>query len=225
MRTSPELNALAKAMSAAQGEFEGAKKDSVNPHFKSKYADLASAWDACRSILPKHGLSFIQAPEVFDGAVVIKSVLLHESGQWMESELPLYPRDQSIQSFGSAITYGRRYAMMAMLGLAPEDDDGNEASGKVNQTNGNQKQATVIPKATGTLPPKEYTEAEVNLLIESGKKWGWTKESIGKFSVAAYGMQALKLDKEKFQGLTKIVGEMSFARAMASIHMGGGEND
>ena len=124
--------ALAKSLSKAQGEIEGASKGKVNPAFKSKYADLASVWDAVREPLSKNGLSVIQLPcPAPTGQVGLVTTLLHESGQSISQVFYAPVRNASnIQDVGSALTYARRYALMAVCGVAPEDDDGNAAAGK-----------------------------------------------------------------------------------------------
>ncbi len=155
MQTSEQINELATALAKAQGEITGALKDSANPFFKSKYDDLASCWDACREPLSKNGLSVVQLPargksvtiewETTDqktGAItqfktdteelVIVTTLFHSSGQWIKGELPMIPRDATPQGIGSAFTYGRRYALTALIGIAQVDDDGNAASGRSN---------------------------------------------------------------------------------------------
>ena len=131
MNTSEQINELATALAKAQGEITGALKDSANPFFKSKYADLASCWDACRGPLSRNGLSVLQPAESDDGGVTVTTTLLHSSGQWVRSALRLQPKDWSPQGVGSAISYGRRYGLTAMIGIAQVDDDGNAASGKV----------------------------------------------------------------------------------------------
>ena len=132
MQTSTEINELAAALSKAQGEITGALKDSANPFFKSKYADLASCWDACRAPLAKNGLSVVQGMDVSDGHLYLKTRLLHASGQWVDSTTPITPKDDTPQAMGSALTYARRYALTAMVGVAQVDDDGNAASSRVN---------------------------------------------------------------------------------------------
>lgn len=124
---SPQLDKLAFALAKAQGSITGARKDSANPFFKSKYADLASCWDACRKPLSENGLAVIQIPEVGIEFVTIMTLLVHESGQWIRSRLPMKPKDFSPQSLGSTITYARRYALAAMVGLAQTDDDAESA--------------------------------------------------------------------------------------------------
>ncbi len=130
MHTSEQLNELAPALARAQGEITGALKDSANPFFKSKYADLASCWDACRSALTKNGLSVAQVTTVTDGKLYLLTRLLHDSGQWIEGQTPVTPKDDTPQAMGSALTYSRRYALTAMVGVAQVDDDGNAGSGK-----------------------------------------------------------------------------------------------
>lgn len=147
-----KLDELGKALAKAQGQIEAAKKDANNPFFKSKYADLASVWDACRDALSSNGLSIIQMPRSSGDEVFVETILLHESGQSLRDTLALkMPRsakkdrqgnylkneqgelildDITPQMIGSAITYARRYALSAFVGIAPEDDDGNASSRK-----------------------------------------------------------------------------------------------
>ena len=128
METSENINELASALSKAQGKITGALKDSSNPFFKSKYADLAACWDACRGPLSENGLAVIQTTEPGDGVTLV-TTLAHSSGQWISSKLIMAPKDFSPQSVGSCITYARRYALAAMVGLAQIDDDANSAQG------------------------------------------------------------------------------------------------
>ncbi len=114
----------------AQAEMTAVVKGNVNPAFKSKYADLASVIDAVLPALNKHGIGLMQNP-AFDGEVVtVETVLIHPSGS-MASSLSMRPSKQDPQGVGSAITYARRYALLSMCGVAPEDDDANAASGPV----------------------------------------------------------------------------------------------
>ena len=131
MNKSEAIGKLAEALSKAQGMMKGAIKDSENPFFKTAYADLASVWDACREPLSKCGLSVTQTTRIADnGDPVIITTLLHSSGEWMSGELLVKPVKADPQSVGSAITYGRRYALSAIVGIAPEDDDGEKAQGR-----------------------------------------------------------------------------------------------
>lgn len=161
LRHSEQLNDLAKALASAQGAMEAAKKDKNNPAFgkASKYADLASIWDAVREPLSKHGLSVVQLPFTDEqGRVNISTLLMHSSGQWIEASYALSPTKNDPQGFGSAITYMKRYALTGM-GVAPEDDDGNAAS--VAHTNGNGIHAPLPqePAAKRPSPAKPEDEA------------------------------------------------------------------
>lgn len=129
MLKSEQINELAAALAKAQGQIEGAKKSSSNPFFKSKYADLAECWNTCREALTANGISVIQMPEEINenGRLNITTMLAHSSGQYIFSTLTMTVTKLDPQAIGSAITYGRRYALAAMVGLAQEDDDGEKA--------------------------------------------------------------------------------------------------
>lgn len=134
MKHSEQLGDLATALAKAQGEMENAIKAKINPHFKSKYSDLSSVWDVIREPLSKHGLSVVQLPSMDEqGRVNICTMLLHASGQYIEASYALPATKPDAQGFGSAITYMKRYALTG-VGVAPEDDDGNGASGKMPTT-------------------------------------------------------------------------------------------
>lgn len=130
MNQSADLHELAKALASAQAKLKPAIKDATNPHFRSKYADLQSVWEAARPVLTANNLSVAQTFNESTGeTVTIVTTLLHVSGQWMRSSLTLKPTKSDPQGIGSAITYGRRYGLSAILGIvADEDDDGNAAS-------------------------------------------------------------------------------------------------
>jgi hypothetical protein len=125
-----DIAKLAAALAKAQGKIEGAVKDRKNDYFSSKYADLASVWDACRGPLSENGLSVVQFPcEAPPGHVGLITTLLHESGEYMTEKFFMPVKDSTNpQAVGSALTYARRYALSAAVGIAPEEDDGNAAS-------------------------------------------------------------------------------------------------
>jgi hypothetical protein len=129
MAARPSIADLASALCKAQAQMEGAKKDANNPHFKSKYADLASVWDAIRGPLTSNGLSVVQLLRSIAGGVEVETILMHASGQQISDVFAVPATKNDAQGYGSAATYARRYALMAMVGVAPEDDDGNAASG------------------------------------------------------------------------------------------------
>ncbi len=134
MKTSETIGDLAGALSKAQGEIKGAVKDSKNPFFKSSYADLSSVWNACREALSKNSLAVIQTCSMGERGVCVSTRLTHASGQWVEEDLTVMPTKADPQGIGSTITYLRRYALAAITGVAPEDDDGNAATGKPDTT-------------------------------------------------------------------------------------------
>jgi hypothetical protein len=126
--SSPELHELGAALAAAQLEIRDAKKSSVNPHFKSKYADLSEIVGVVRPVLAKHGIAVIQGASAAGNAVTVTTRLLHKSGQWIEMPLTMVAKDAGPQAIGSCITYARRYGVAAICGIASdEDDDGNAA--------------------------------------------------------------------------------------------------
>jgi hypothetical protein len=127
---SPEF---AAALVSIQGELEGAKKDKLNPGFRSKYADLGACWDACRDALQKYGVAVLQFPMISaqHGSVGIETHLVFsKTGEILSQSYDVPLKDATNpQALGSAITYGRRYALCSVLGICPEDDDGNAAAG------------------------------------------------------------------------------------------------
>lgn len=129
---STEIKDLAAALAKAQAEIKPALKDTDNPFFKSKYADLASVQAACMPHLTKNGLSVVQAIQMVGELTVLVTTLMHTSGQWLKSVAPVRPTKNDPQGLGSALTYMRRYSLASMAGVAQEDDDGNSASEKGN---------------------------------------------------------------------------------------------
>ncbi|HET8729762.1 MAG TPA: ERF family protein [Moraxellaceae bacterium] len=129
MQKSDQINELAAALAKAQGEIENASKNAANPHFKSKYADLAEVINTVRPVFAKHGLSVTQFPSFADGLASVETVLMHSSGQWMSGTASAGVTKMDAQGVGSAITYLRRYSLAAVAGIAQEDDDANAAVG------------------------------------------------------------------------------------------------
>lgn len=132
---SEEIAALATALAKAQGAIKAALKDTNNPHLKTRYADLASVWNACREFLSENELAIIQTPS-FDGELVtLVTTLVHSSGQWWRSILSAPPptgQGNAMQQMGAGISYLRRFALSSMVGIAPEDDDNDGDSGQRN---------------------------------------------------------------------------------------------
>lgn len=127
---STEIDKISMALSKAQGSIEGAVRDSQNPHFRNVYASLGAVIDAVRGPLCENELAFIQATGlIVDGLLPIETRIVHASGQWFRSTLQMpIGQAKTAQAVGSAISYGRRYALMTMLGVPSVDDDGEEAT-------------------------------------------------------------------------------------------------
>lgn len=127
MRSSENIEKLAEALCAAQGEMGGAVKGSANPFFKSSYADLTSVIKAIKEPCQNNGLSYVQLPHRLDSSIGVVTRLMHVSGQWLENDFTLPMVKSDPQAAGSAITYARRYALQALFGIPAVDDDGESA--------------------------------------------------------------------------------------------------
>lgn len=123
------FNKVAAALVKAQKEFGPALKSSTNPHFKSRYADLAACVEAVVDALNNNGIALTQRVSPCDDGVIVETVFIHESGEVINcGQLHVPAAKQDPQGYGSALTYARRYSLMAACGIAPEDDDANAAS-------------------------------------------------------------------------------------------------
>ena len=151
---------IAAALAKAQAEMGKAIKESTNPAFRSKYADLGNVMDACLPALNKHNIAVIQ-PIVSDmDGRFVKTILIHESGETLECAVPLIVGKNDMQGLGSAITYGRRYGLMSMAGIAPEDDDGNAAAKNVQSSAISQaRDDGVLDGLPENASPREKAEA------------------------------------------------------------------
>jgi hypothetical protein len=118
---------IAVALAHAQADMGKALKSAKNPHFGSKYADLSSVMDACLPALNANGIAVIQPMRTEGDGRSVVTIFLHESGEELECSIPLIVGKNDMQGLGSAITYARRYGLMSLAGIAPEDDDGNDA--------------------------------------------------------------------------------------------------
>ena len=131
IQQSESIANLTLALSIVQGKMSHAVKDSANPFFKSKYADLESVWDACRSLLAENGLAVMQFPGLYtdhDKSMSLTTVISHKSGEYLSQEMSVPVTKADAQGAGSALTYMRRYALAAVVGVVQADDDGNAAA-------------------------------------------------------------------------------------------------
>lgn len=124
---SETIDQIMPAFVKARAQFKAAVKDAKNPHFKSSYVTLDGVFDAITEALLAEGIAPMQQTAIEDARTVLHSRLYHVSGQWIGSTYPVHPVKADPQGEGSALTYARRYALMALVGIAPEDDDGNAA--------------------------------------------------------------------------------------------------
>lgn len=123
MNKSESIASISAALAKAQAEIENASKSSVNPHFKSRYADLAEVLNTVRPVFSKHGIAIVQAPSFESGVASVETLLAHSSGEWLSNTCSAPVSKQDAQGVGSAITYLRRYSLAAFAGIAQEDDD------------------------------------------------------------------------------------------------------
>lgn len=151
MNKSEQINELATALAKAQGELENASKSSSNPHFKSKYADLAEILNTVRPVFALNGLSVTQCPSFEAGIVSVETILMHSSGQWMSSTISAPVSKQDAQGVGSAITYCRRYSLASVAGIAQEDDDANSAVGHAPRQQPKQAKPVINAKQAADL--------------------------------------------------------------------------
>lgn len=174
MTKSDNIGQLAAALAKAQGSMKPALKDSANPYFKSSYADLPAVWEAARSALADNDLSVIQTTD-FDGeAGFVITTLAHKSGEWISGRYRIKPVKEDPQSWGSAVTYARRYAFAAIVGVtaADEDDDGNKASGNGQKAEAPKPETAKARNDRFASIKKELSEAE-----DPAEAWGkWVKE-------------------------------------------------
>ncbi len=163
---SDQINELAEALSKAQGVISGALKDSSNPFFKSSYADLHSVMACAREPLAANGLSVVQPTAVIDGQLCLITMIMHKSGQWLKSVVPLILVKQDPQSVGSAITYYRRYSYSALVGIAQMDDDGESAMERKPKPETVQAKAPPADLAVPTSSDLLYALAKIGVNVD-----------------------------------------------------------
>lgn len=157
MNKSDSIKNLSEALHKAQGAIKAAIKSSDNPFFRSKYADLVAVWDAARGPLQANGLAIAQiATHLPSGAAAVETILMHTSGEWISGVYPLNPAKADPQGHGAALSYAKRYALAAMLGIVTEaeDDDGETSVGR-GKTNTKGEAQKAKPKWT----PEQQAEA------------------------------------------------------------------
>ena len=202
MNKSESITNLAKALSAFQSEVQNPKNTADNPFFKSKYAPLNDVLNLARPLLSKHGLSVLQSPAGDGTNIVIASILMHASGEWIEPEPLVLKADKATaQGAGSAITYGRRYSLSAMLGISSEDDDdGNGAEPKQDKPKQDKPKTSA-----GTLSEPQIKRAfaianEANISPDDVRAWvksKYHKDDIKNLTKTEYDALCKALEAKK----------------------------
>lgn len=195
---------LAVALVKFNSEVTKIEKDAANTFFKSKYAPLDAIIDHVKPILTKHGLAVMQLPGGDGDNVIIKTMLIHESGEWLESDpMKMKPVKNDPQAMGSAVTYARRYSLAAVLNLSigDEDDDGNNATrnddpvqrnngntgGSYNQSRTNsQPSQPAATSQSGTAQGSLHASSRVFAIT---KELGWKSTEINQFATDALGFE------------------------------------
>ena len=219
MNKSESIKEIAAAMAKFQADVKNPTNSASNPFFKSKYAPLNEILNDVRPLLAKYGLSVLQMPSGDDSEVHITTLLMHQSGEWIEScPLKMKPAKNDPQGIGSAITYGRRYALAAILGISSEDDDdGNVAThGKSEPASTQRPQAapqqTERPKpAPAPTTGNKASDAQVKAIWAIGKKANVSEDYIK----AEYGVESIK-DLTKDQASQLITEMQKFVNDQAS---------
>lgn len=179
------MKEIASALVRAQKAFGPALKTSTNPHFRSRYADLSACVEAVIEGLNSNGIALIQMTHDSESGVCVETLFLHESGESLSAgKLHVPASKQDAQGYGSALTYARRYSLMAACGIAPEDDDGNAASRTPIKA---KVDAPVVPK-----PTKEETKAKVDA------QW-WTPEVETELNAIADKVNAFLVGREQIK--------------------------
>jgi hypothetical protein len=230
MKTSESIDKIAQALCKAQAEMLPLIKDSSNPFFKSKYADLQAVTAACYPALQANGIAVIQSNLREDGALVVLTRLLHASAQWIETTCVVPAKAQDAQAYGSAYTYGRRYGLQAAVGLAPEDDDGHAATAPKKASNPTQAPVKKVePKQPTASEKAEALAAKSAALDWHAVQWPFAKpekyagqplavvaaagdvEALGKLKAYYFGLLG-----EKTPHLSKLVAKIDSALLEAS---------
>lgn len=192
------MKGIATALAKAQANMGKALKQANNPHFRSKYADLGNVMDACLPALNEAGIALIQPTGEDEHGRYVETILIHgESGESLSCRVPLIVSKNDMQGYGSAVTYCRRYGLMAMAGIAPEDDDGNAAA-KAPPKQEQRQQKPQETDAEAIERAKEYL-AEADSLDDLKERWGRIPKPV---AASAEVIAAKDAAKERLSKLT-----------------------
>lgn len=218
---SESIAELATALSQAQAEIKPAKKSGFNPHFKAHFATLEDIFNAAQLVLPRFGLSLIQSTELIDGVTLLRTVLLHSSGQWIDGLYPVLCQKNDPQGLGSGMTYSRRYAAMAMLGLPAEDDDAEAATDRggrieksgaefVKKWNADKAPVEKLQPVRQTMGSENITEKQAKRLFAIAKKNNVSNEEV-KGIIGKYGYEKTEqIQWEKYDEIISLIEARGF---------------
>lgn len=210
MQKSESIKEIATALSRFQAEVTNPKNTADNPFFKSKYAPLNDVLNLVRPLLTKNGLSILQSPSGDGEKIIVTTMLMHSSGEWIELD-PLVLRADKVtaQSAGSAITYARRYAVSAILGISSEDDDdgnyatGNNSSEKITAVN--QEQPTSKPEQPGPEQTNELPTAKIKALHALRNKLNKTEDEFKQGLSKMFGREITSLKELSVQEADAVI--------------------
>jgi hypothetical protein len=195
------MKEIASALVKAQREFGPALKSSTNPHFRSKYADLSACIEAVITALNNNGIYLMQLTDEHDGGVKVSTTFIHESGEQLSAGSLFMPAiKQDAQGYGSALSYARRYSLMAACSLATEDDDGNQATKTAPQQAVPIKAIPkpVVQEVAPAVPPKKMEGSDsqwrLKVTAEPGTDWNDWLSVVVKQTIFALDMCQSKDD-------------------------------
>lgn len=167
---SPTISELAKSLCKAQAAMGAATKDSDNPFFKSKYADLTAVWNAAKKPLTDYGLCVVQQLGAEGESVTMTTMLIHTSGEWIKSVAKAAPVKKDPQAIGSCATYLRRYGLSALVGICTEDDDGNAASQSGAMANSHWSKPITTKRNAAFKHDTDEMSEHMQSILSEGKK-------------------------------------------------------
>lgn len=212
MKHSESVAAIAKALVAAQGEIKSVPKDSVNPHFKNRYASLEAVTEAVRPVLTKNGLALIQGGGVPTSdeaghvtAVSVETMLLHSpSGEWISGAVTMPLDKPTAQGVGSAVSYGRRYGLCSLLAIVTDEDDDGEHASAPRQS---------APQASGNGTPRPASNRPAGeKVMPFGKTKGKKLSELSNSELDSAIAWCRKTDAAKFDDLISAMGQVMAAR-------------
>jgi len=186
---SEKIGQLATALAKAQSTLQPAKRDASNPFFKSHYATMESIWEAIRDTLTKNGLSIVQSTELVGTAWAVRTVLIHSSGEWIDSLYPILSDKPGAQSFGAGHSYARRFSLMGVVGIPTHDDDGESITVRGDETVINRQLPANTSGFTPGMPNRKITEPQRKRLFAKSKAAGLNEDDVKKL-ITSFGYQS-----------------------------------